>query len=67
MKETEIADRLARIETHQENILKKLDSHDSHEKRITGLETEKNLFLKITTPIISIVSGYIGGWIGKHS
>ncbi len=64
--EIEIAERIARIETHIETILERIQDNKSHESRLFRLESEKKIWAKITHPILALVSGFFGGWIGRN-
>ena len=64
--EIEIAERIARIETHIQTILEHIQDSKSHEPRLSRLETERKIWGKIIHPILALVSGFFGGWLGRN-
>ncbi|GEM_PF-3850307 len=62
----EIVERIARIETHVQAILQYMRDHKSHESRLSSLETERKIWGKIVHPLLALVSGFFGGWVGRN-
>lgn len=65
---TEFRSDLDKIWTKLDEIKKDQNvKFENHEMRLVKSESEKNIFGKIIAPIISISSGLLGAWLGRHS